>query len=85
MELTIAYYGRQLNDDELVASPRNRNSMDIDSEKNEYPYSESDAPKMLDKFLEEGLIELSQSKRPEELKEPMIPNTTSIIGSSTTL
>jgi len=40
---------------------------------------------MLDKFLEEGLIELPQSKRPKELKEPTIPNTASIIGSSANL
>ena len=29
-----------------------------DSEDSEYPYSEFDAPEMLDKLLEEGLIEL---------------------------
>ena len=40
----------------------NRNSMLRDSKDNEYPYFAYDAPKMLKKLLEEGLIELSQSK-----------------------
>ena len=67
MELTIAYYGRQVDDGELMASSRNRGSMLRDSEKNEYSYSEYDAPKMLDKLLEKGLVELPESRRPEEI------------------
>ena len=67
MELTIAYYDRRLNDDESVASSRNKNSMLGDSEEKECPYSESDVPEMLDKLLEKGLIELPESSRPEEI------------------
>jgi len=67
MELTIAYYGRRLQDDESMAAPRNISFMLRDSKESEYPYSEFDAPEMLDKLLEEGLIELSKSKRPEEI------------------
>jgi len=37
------------------------------SEKNEYPYFESDALEILHKLLEKGFIELSESKRPEEI------------------
>jgi len=44
MELTIAYYGRQLNDDESMTSSRSRSSMDRDSKEKECPYSESDVP-----------------------------------------
>ena len=57
MELTIAYFGKRLDGDELMASPRNGSFILRDSEENEYPHSKSDAPKMLDKLLEEGLIE----------------------------
>jgi len=67
MELTIIYYGGQLNDDESVASSRNEGSMLRDSEEKECPYSESDAPKILDKLLEKGLIELSELRCPEEI------------------
>jgi len=67
MELTITYYGRRLNDDESVASSRNESSMLRDSEEKEYPYSESDVPEMLDKLLEKGLIELPESRHPEEI------------------
>jgi len=52
MKVTIAYYGKQLNDDGLITSLRNRSSMLRYSAKNEYPYSESDVPKMLHKLLE---------------------------------
>jgi len=65
MELTIAYYGRQLN--ESATSSRNQNSMLRDFEEKECPYSESDVPEMLDKLLEKGLIELPESSRPEEI------------------
>jgi len=67
MELTIAYYGRRLQHDESMAPPRNISFMLRDSKESEYPYSEFDAPKMLNKLLEEGLIELPESKRPEEI------------------
>jgi len=67
MELTIAYYRRQVNDCELMASLRNRSSMLRDSEKNEYSYSEYDAPKILDKLLKKGLVELLESRCPEEI------------------
>jgi len=56
MEVTIAYYGKQLNDDGSITLSRNRNSMLRDSEENEYPYSESDVPEILHKLLEKGLI-----------------------------
>jgi len=58
MELTIAYYGRWLQDDQSMAPSRNIKFMLRDSKESEYPYSEFDAPEMLDKLLEEGLIEL---------------------------
>ena len=74
MELTIAYYGRQVDDGELMASSRNRGSMLRDSEKNEYSYSEYDAPKMLDKLLEKGLVQLPESRRPEEIGRTNDPN-----------
>ena len=67
MELTIACYDRQLNDDESFASSRNENSMLRDSEEKECPYSESDAPEMLDKLFKKGLMELPESCRPEEI------------------
>jgi len=44
MELTIAYYGRRLNYDELVTSSRSRSSMLRDSKEKECPYYESDVP-----------------------------------------
>jgi len=65
MELTIAYYGRRLQDDESMAPPRNTSFKLKDSK--ESTYSEFDAPEMLDKLLEEGLIELPESKCPEEI------------------
>ena len=67
MEHTIAYYGRWLNGDESIMSLRNKSSMLRDSEKNECSYSEYDAPKMLNKLLEKGLVELPESRRPEEI------------------
>ena len=68
IELTIAYYGRWLDDGKSMASPRNRSSMLRYSEKNKYSYSEFDAPKMLDKVLEKGLIELPKSMHPKEIR-----------------
>ena len=85
MELTIAYYGRQVDDGELMASSRNRSSMLRDSEKNEYSYSEYDAPKMLDKLLEKGLVELPESSVLKKLEELMTPNIASITRSSVIL
>ena len=38
-----------------------------DSKKNEYSYSEYEAPKILDKLLEKGLVQLPESRRPEEI------------------
>ena len=67
MELTIAYYGRQVDDGELMASSKSRSSMLRDSEKNEYSYSEYDAPKMLDKLFEKGPVELPESRYPKEI------------------
>jgi len=52
MEVTFAYYAKQLNDDGSITSSRNRTSMLRCSEHNEYPYSEFDMPKMLHKLLE---------------------------------
>ena len=81
MEVTIAYYGKQLNDDGSITSLRNRSSMLRCSEENEYPYSKSDVPKMLHKLLEKGLTEILESKRPEEVRRTDDPNTVSITGS----
>ena len=44
------------------------------SEENEYPCSELDVQKMLHKLLEKGLIELPESKRPEEVERTDHPN-----------
>ena len=66
MELTIAYYGRRLQDDESMWPPRNTSFKLKDSK--ESAYSEFDAPEMLDKLLKEGLIERSKSKRTEEIE-----------------
>ena len=65
MELTIAYYGRRLQDDESMAPLKDISFKLKDSKEN--AASEFDAPKMLDKLFEEGLIELPKSKRPEEI------------------
>ena len=81
MELTIAYYERWLNDDQSVASLRNESYMLRDFEEKEFPYFKSDVPEMLDKLLEKGLIRLTESKL-KKLEELMIPNITSITGSS---
>jgi len=51
VEVTIAYYGKQLNHDGSITSSRNRKSMLRSSKENEYPYYESDVPKMLHKLL----------------------------------
>lgn len=51
IELIIAYYGRQLNDDELMTSSRNESSMLRGSRENERLYFESDASKILKKGL----------------------------------
>jgi len=67
MDVTIANYRKQLNDDGSITSSRNRSSMRRGSEENEFPYSESDAPEMLLTLLKKGLIELPESKRPEEV------------------
>jgi len=67
MELTMAYYGKRVDDDDLMASSRNISSILRDSENNEYSYSEYDVPKMLDKLLEKGLVELPERRRPEEI------------------
>ena len=45
-----------------------------DYEKNEYSYSEYDAPKMLDKLLEKWLVELPESRGPEEIGRTNDPN-----------
>jgi len=67
MEVTIDYYGKQLNDDGSITSSRNKSSTLRGSEDNEFPYYESDAPEMLHTLLEKGLIELPEPKRPEEV------------------
>jgi len=67
MELTIAYYGRQLNDDESMTSSGSLSSMYRDSEEKECPNFESDALKMLDKLLVKALIELPESSHPEKI------------------
>jgi len=73
MELTIAYYGRRMQDDESMVPPRNISFMLRDSKESKYPYSEFDALEMLDKLLEEGLIRLSESKHPEEIERTNDP------------
>ena len=83
MKITLAYYGRQFNDHGLIRSSRNRSSTLTCSEENEYPYFESDVPKMLHTLLEKGLIELPESKRLEEVKktdDPKYCEYYSIIG-----
>jgi len=55
MELTIAYYGRWLDDGESMASSRNKCSMLRDSEKKENSCFESDALKMLEKLWNRDL------------------------------
>ena len=67
MEVTIDYYGKQLNDDGSITSSRNKSSTLRGSEDNEFPYYESDVPEMLHTLLEKGLIELPESKHPEEV------------------
>jgi len=67
MGVTIAYYGGQFNDDASIASSTNRSSMLRGSEENECLYFESDTPEILHKLVEEGLIELLESKHPEEV------------------
>jgi len=64
MELTIAYYGRRLDDGKSVIASRSKGSMLRGSEENECPYSESDAPETLHKLLEKGPIELLESRLP---------------------
>jgi len=56
MELTIAYCGRRLQDDESMAPPRNISFMLRDSKESKHPYYEHDASKLLTKLLEEILI-----------------------------
>jgi len=73
MELTIAYYGRWLNDDESVTSLRSRSSMLINSEEKECPYFEFDVPEMMDKLLKKELIELPELSRPEEIRRTNDP------------
>ena len=65
IKLTIAYYGRRLDNGELVSASRSKGSMLRGSEENECPYSESDMPKILHKLLEKGLIELQESRLPK--------------------
>jgi len=56
MELTIAYYGRHLNDDdESMTSLRNESSMLRGYRENKCPYFELDDPEMLKKVLEKRL------------------------------
>ena len=50
-----------------MALSRNEGSMLRDSKEKECPYSESDAPKMLDRLPEKGLIQLPESSCPEEI------------------
>ena len=51
MELTIAYYGRRLDDGESMTSLRSKGSMLKSYEENECPYFESNAPEILLKFF----------------------------------
>ena len=73
MEVIIAYYGKQLNDDGSITSSRNTSSMLRGSEENECPYSEFDAPEVLHKLLEKGLIKLPESNRPEKVRRTNDP------------
>jgi len=67
MEVTITYYGRRIDDGKSVTASRSKGSMLRDSEKNECPYSESDALEILHKLLEKGLIELPELRRHKEI------------------
>ena len=72
LELTIAYYGRRLNDDKPMTTSRNRSSTLRHSKEKECPYSESGMSEMLDKLLEKGLIEIPDSRRPEDIGSSVI-------------
>jgi len=50
-----------------MVPPKNISFKLKDSKESEYPYSDFDAPEMLHKLLERGLIELPESKRSEEV------------------
>jgi len=67
MELTIAYYGRRLQDDESMAPSRNLSFMLRDPKESQHLYYENNALEMLVKLLEKGLTELSKSKRAKEI------------------
>jgi len=62
MDLTIACYEIWLNNDESVTSSISRSSMFRDFDEKECPYFDFDVPKILDKLLEKGLIELLESR-----------------------
>jgi len=51
IEVTLAHYRGQLSDDGSTTLSINRNSMLKVSQENEFSYSESYAPEMLDKLL----------------------------------
>jgi len=55
------------------------------SQENILLFSESNVWEMLDKLLEKGLTKLQSQSILNKLKEPMTPNTVSIIGSSVIL
>jgi len=73
MEVTIAFYGRQCNDDGSITSSRNRRSMLRGFEENECPYFESDALEILHMLLKKGPIELSESKSPQKVRRTNDP------------
>ena len=68
IEVTLAHYRGQLSDDGSTILSINRNSMLKVSQENEFSYSESYAPEMLDKLLQKGLIKLLESQCPEEIE-----------------
>ena len=51
------------------------------SQENILLFSESNVWEMLDKLLEKGLTKLQSQSILNKLKEPMTPNTVSIVGS----
>ena len=68
MEFIIFYYRRLLNNEDSMASSRNRSFMLREAKMNGYLYFESNAPTMFDKVLEKRLIQLIESMRLEKIK-----------------
>jgi len=71
--LQITYYERRLNEYGSTISSKYRGSMLGGSEENKYPYSDFDAPKILDKRLKKGLIRPKELMHHEEIRRTIEP------------